>query len=128
LTCYCPNCWIQTEPDDQACPGCGFRMAAFDSLGYQGKLLLALKHPVREHRMLAIQLLGEIKSQSAVTAFGTIIEQEEDTYVLREIALALACIGGAASRGLLERLASQPSVIARRAAEDALGSLRPGGS
>ena len=90
LNHYCPICWIETGPDDSVCPGCGFRMAAFDSLGYEGKLLLALKHPIPENRMLAIQLLGELKSRPAVPAFATNIEEEEDPYVLRAIACTLA--------------------------------------
>jgi len=126
LTQYCPNCWFETGPDDRVCPSCGFLMAAFDSLGYGGKLLLALKHPIPENRILAIQLLGEIKSGSAVPAFATIIEEEEDPYILRAIAYALARIGGDPARALVARLVSHPSVIVRHSAVDALRAI-PGG-
>jgi HEAT repeat protein len=120
LTSYCPNCWIETGPDDRTCPGCGFRMAAFDALGYEGKLLLALKHPIRENRMLAMEILGEIRSRTAVPVFATIVEDEEDPYVLRAIAEALARIGDDGSRVLLARLNRHPSVIVQQAASDAL--------
>jgi HEAT repeat protein len=126
LTSYCPNCWIVTGPDDRVCPNCGFRMAAFDSLGYEGKLLLALKHPIRENRMLAIQLLGELKSRTAIPAFATIIDEEEDPYVLGAIARALARIGGHSTRALLAKLASHPSVIVRQTAADASRVMPPG--
>ena len=102
-------------------------MAAFDALGYEGKLLLALNHPMPEHRMLAIQLLGERKSRPAVSAFAIIIEEEEDPYVLRAIAQALAQIGDEPSRVLLARLSRHPSVIVHRSAEDALQAMLRGG-
>jgi HEAT repeat protein len=126
LTSYCPNCWIETRPDDRTCPGCGFRMAAFDSLGYEGKLLLALKHPIRENRMLAIEILGDIKSQTAVPAFANIIDEEEDPYVLGAIARAIVRIGGHSTRALLAKLASHPSVIVRQTAADASRVMPPG--
>jgi HEAT repeat protein len=119
LTSFCPNCWVETRPDDSECPRCGFRMAAFDALGYEGKLLLALKHPIPENRMLAIQLLGELNSQPAALVFATILDHEEDPYVLSEIVQALARIDGGKSLVILERLRSHHSVIVRKAAEDA---------
>ena len=85
ITLFCPNCWDQTRPDDSVCLRCGFRMAAFDALGYEGKLLLALKQPIPENRTLAIQLLGELKSRSAASAFATIIDEEGDPYALGAI-------------------------------------------
>jgi HEAT repeat protein len=94
-------------------------MAAFDALGYEGKLLLALKHPIPENRMLAIQLLGERESRSAVSVFATILDQEEDPYVIRAIALALARIGTGESRTILGRLRSHRSVVVRKTAADA---------
>ncbi len=53
-------------------------MAAFDALGYEGRLLLALKHPIPENRMVAIRLLGEIGSRSAVAVFVGILDEEDD--------------------------------------------------
>jgi predicted amidophosphoribosyltransferase len=123
LISYCPNCWIEIGPQDSVCPNCGFRMAAFDTLGYEGKLLLALKHPITENRTLAIQLLGEIKSRSAVSAFATLLDEEEDPYILRAITCALARIGGDPARAVLSRLISHPSGLVRQTAEDARHAL-----
>ncbi len=78
-----------------------------------------------EHRMLAIQVLGERKSRPAVPSFATIIEEEGDPYELRAIAQALAQIGDEASRVLLARLSRHPSVIVRRAAEEAIRAMPP---
>jgi len=115
LTYFCPNCWAETRPDDSVCALCGFQMAAFDALGYEGKLLLPLKHPIRENRTLAIQLLGELKSRAATTVFANIIGEEEDPYTLGAIVHALAQIGGEESWTILRRLRSHPSVIVRNA-------------
>jgi hypothetical protein len=93
-------------------------MAAFNALGYEGKLLLALKHPIRENRMLAIQLLGELNSRWAASAFASIIDEEDDPYALSAIVRALARIGGEESKGIVRRLRSHPSVIVRNAIED----------
>jgi HEAT repeat protein len=127
-TCFCPNCWVETGPHDPVCPSCGFRMAAFDALGYEGKLLLALKHPIPDNRLLAIQLLGELKSRSAVSVFATAVDEEQDPYVLGAIARALAVVGSNAARAILARLRSHPSVIVRSAAEDAYRALTEGDS
>jgi len=118
MTFFCPNCWADTRLDDSVCTQCGFRMAAFDALGYEGKLLLALKHPITEKRTLAIQLLGELKSRSAALVFATIIDEEEDLYALSAIVHALARIGDERSRAILGRLRSHPSVIVRKAIAD----------
>ena len=68
---------------------------------------------------MAIQLLGELKSQPAALVFATILDQEEDPYVLSEIVRALARIGEGESWAILGRLRSHHSVIVRKAVEDA---------
>jgi HEAT repeat protein len=118
LTYFCPNCWVETCPHDSICPRCGFRLAAFDALGYAGKLLLALKHPIPGDRMLAIQLLGELKSRPAALALTTVIDVEEDPYALSAIVHALSQIGGAESWAVLGRLRLHQSVIVRNAIEE----------
>ncbi len=115
---FCPTCWVETPPDEFECPRCGFQMSAFDALGYEGKLLLTLKHPIHENRMLAVQLLGELNSRWAASAFATIIDKEEDPYVLAAIVHSLAGIGGGESRAVLGQLRSHPSVIVQNAIED----------
>jgi hypothetical protein len=80
LRTFCPNCRDEPKADESVRPGSGFRMAAFDALGCERKFLVALKHPIPETRMLAIQLLCAIRSRSAVAAVATILEREEDPY------------------------------------------------
>jgi hypothetical protein len=66
LTYFCPKCCAEAGNDAPECPRCGFRMADFDALPYESKLILAQKHPIRENRMLAIQILGKLRSQQAI--------------------------------------------------------------
>jgi HEAT repeat protein len=98
-------------------------MAAFDALGYEGKPLLALKHPIPETRILAIQLLGELKSLAATRVFAAILDEEDDHYILREITCALARINDESARALLGRLSCHPSIMVRQTAVDACRAM-----
>ena len=57
MTLFCPSCWVKTCLDASICSRCGFRLPSVDAFGHVGKLLLALKHPVPEHRSLSDVLL-----------------------------------------------------------------------
>ncbi|MBX6312903.1 MAG: HEAT repeat domain-containing protein [Isosphaeraceae bacterium] len=129
LTYFCPSCWAEIGPDISACPGCGCRMAEYDALPFEAKLILALKHPIRENRMLAIQLLGERRchSASAIPAFEAALREEEAPYILGEVARALARIGGNEGRGIISPLRSHPSAIIRSMAEDSWSELTEAG-
>jgi hypothetical protein len=117
LMYYCPNCWAEIGPDVAACPRCGYRMADYDTLPFESKLILTLKHPIRENRMLAIQLLGERRCRGAIPAFEAILREETDPYVLGEIARASAWIGDDEGRTIVSRLRSHPSAVVRGMAE-----------
>jgi hypothetical protein len=68
--------------------------------------------------MMAIVLLGELKSNHAALAFATVVDEEDDPYALRAIVYALARIGGELSWDVIRRLRFQPSIIVRNAIED----------
>ena len=78
---------------------CQWPFCEHPSLDFHGwppdeKLRLALTHPVRENRMLAIELLGESADPSALSAFREPLATESDPHILVEIARAVARIGG----------------------------------
>lgn len=98
------------------CPHCGYAISEYESLSYEKKLICALKHPVRENRMTAVQILGELRSHMALPAFTSILEKEEDFYVIREIIQALNKIGGEESKELLRRLKTHKSKLVRKTA------------
>ena len=120
MPAYCPSCWNEINPGDDSCPYCSYRMRDYDGLSYEMKLLYALDHPIRETRMMAIELLGELKSTAALPAFRTILRAEDDVYIIREIARSLACIGNDESRALLANLKNHRASLVSRLADKLL--------
>jgi HEAT repeat protein len=123
VTFFCPDCGTTVEATAPACPACGsdFRAHAGDS--YEQKLILALRHPIREHRMMAIQVLGELRSTAAVGPLKGILAAETDYFVVREALTALARIDSADSRAAVAAAASgHPSRLLQ---EFALRLLEP---
>lgn len=114
---FCPNCWKEITKEANACPHCGYVIAEYESLSYEKKLINALHHPVRENRMMAIQVLGELHSRDALPIFASILETEEDYYVIRQIMLALEKIGGTESKKMLLHLQTHKSKLIRSAAK-----------
>ncbi len=65
----------------------------------------ALKHPVRENRLLAIRLLGRLRTAAALPHFERLLETEEDVYVLLEVLQALCLMETPESQKLLAKTA-----------------------
>ncbi len=120
LTYFCPDCWHETDGQVDVCPNCGYDLSAYEQLPYEQKLLCAVRHPVQDIRLLAIQLLGQLRSAAAVPVFQAVLGSEENIFVLREIAWALAQIGDPSSQKLLEQLASHRLPMVQRLARDLL--------
>ena len=107
LTYFCPQCWRELDAQATVCPYCGYDLAAYEQLPFEQKLLRAVRHPVQDNRIVAIQSLGRMRSEAAVVVFASVLASEESFFVIREIAFALAQIGNEQSRELLERLAAR---------------------
>jgi hypothetical protein len=99
LTCFCPECWKETESQNIKCAHCGCNISQHNNLSYEEKLLAALRHQIRENRMLAIQLLG-FEKPTCFTCLSIHAETERDFCVVREIAWSLAKIGSAESEDI----------------------------
>lgn len=126
---YCPACWHQIHEEGTCCLMCGYDLSDDAALPYEEKLFHALKHPIRENRMMAIQILGERRSYGAVSRLAAILETESDVYVIREIMHALSQIGNESSRDLIEQLKTHPSKLVReKAAQTASVLSRQDGS
>jgi HEAT repeat protein len=115
---FCPGCWAETQESDVVCATCGFNLTNYARLPYEEKLILALNHPIRESCMMAIRLLGDLKSNRAVATFEAMLETEEDFYLVREIVWSLQKIGTARSREIIQRLRYHPSGLVRRVVEE----------
>ena len=120
LRFFCPGCWMEIGEKADRCPQCGYALKDFQGLSYEKKLLMALHHPLRENRMMAIRILGNLASQATVSALGDLLACEKDYYVIREIIGSLLKIGGTEAIQRIERLQGHPSEMVRKLVKMAL--------
>lgn len=113
---FCPQCWEEIPESALDCPHCRYDLSSYERLSYEEKLILSLRHPVRENRMMAIRLLGELKSEGALAALESVLESEEEFYVLRQTIYALAKMGNAESMQMIRSLRKHPSRLVRTVA------------
>jgi hypothetical protein len=111
---FCPKCWGEIEENASICARCRYDLTGYGRLPYEEKLILALRHSIRENRRLAIQLLGDLRSMKAITVFESILQHETDFYVIREIVRSLRKIGGKDSEQLLSSLSEHSSSLVRK--------------
>ncbi len=121
---FCPRCWSELKRNYRKCPVCGYDIREFERLNYEDKLIVALKHPVREFRINAIRLLGRMKSEKALDYFEQIIEKEKDVFILKEVAEALSKIDTERGEKLLRRLAEHRAVVVSREAKRHLENFK----
>jgi len=117
LPITCPRCWKEIDSSASSCPSCHFNVTDYQSLHVEEKVLFSLKHPIRENRVLAIKLLGEMKSRRAVCAFRELLVEEREPDVVIQVALAAARIGGREARELISGLKSHDSALVEEVAE-----------
>ena len=125
-TFFCPFCGKASPLDDQICSQCGTSLDHWREYPFEERLLLTLRHPLPEHQMMAIRILGQRKYERAVPVFAEMIAAGQDVYVLKEIVVALSQMDTADSRQVLEKLRSHPSPVVRQAWID-LGRQAPEG-
>lgn len=116
MTHFCPECWSQLKPDEIVCPYCKFDLAGYSGRPYE-ELIRALRHPIPENRAMAIQLLGELRSERALGALESILRGDSDFYVLREVLHALAKMDSLQIRATLLSATHHPSKLVSRLAE-----------
>jgi len=103
LTYYCPNCWESIEKSETSCPHCGYKIEKFNQSSFEDKLLAALHHSLPERRIMAAQILGNLKSEKALLEFQKIINSDETNYFfLRAILLATVKIKNPIRETILE--------------------------
>ena len=127
-TFFCPSCGKQGPDDDAVCPSCGKSTRHWREHAFEERLLLTLHHPIQEHRMMAIQILGQRKYERAVPVFAEMVAAGQDVYTLREIVNALSQIGTNDSRQLIMQLRDLPSPVVRKACEEVITTFPEGDS
>jgi len=115
ITYFCPFCWAEGSTDLQVCPVCGKGLDSWRQTPYEERLLHSLNHPIPAQRMIAIQILGQLRFEPALPVFAHLVTTETDVYLLREIVFSLSLLCTDESRRLLERLNHHPSVVVRKA-------------
>ena len=118
-TFFCPFCGKQGPDDAQVCSQCGKSIEHWREHAFEERLLLTLHHPIREHRMVAIQILGQRKYERAVPVFAEMVAAGQDVYTLRGIVHALSQINTNDSRQLIMQLRDLPSPVVRTACDEA---------
>jgi len=117
-TFYCPNCWRWSPTVQEVCPACGYTLADYHALSYDERLIRAVRHPIRENRMIAVELLGKRRYAPAVAVFAGLLSKERDYYMIREVARALCRIDTPESRAVLDRLRCHSSPLVRALLEE----------
>jgi HEAT repeat protein len=121
ITYYCPNCWQEISEQDEICPFCGYPLEDYSRLPLEEKLLMSLRHPALDSRMMAVQILGNLGSTRALPQFEIILsDPETDIYLLREVIQALSRIQHPKSADLLQKVMTHSSPLIRRLAEEHL--------
>jgi HEAT repeat protein len=122
VTHWCPFCWAETFESALRCDDCG---AALRGLSYTQKLALALRHPIRDHRMMAAEALGRLRASEAVPELVRALDRETDFYFLREILRALAAISTTESLAAIQGATQHDSRLVARAAREQLETRTP---
>ena len=113
ITYFCPNCWAEIEHDAVRCQSCGYNTTEYSQLPYEEKLILALNHPVRADRLLAIRLLGNLRSSVSLPHLKLVLDEGDDFYLMREVMIALTKIGSPESREILSDATKHDSALVR---------------
>ncbi len=96
-----------------------------DTLSYDERLVLALRHSVTEYRVTAARILGQRGAVTALPAFKRIIETEHDYYLLREVLYALLNIKDPLSAELMQQAAEHPSRLVSQLAQELSTRIQP---
>jgi len=126
ITYYCPNCWKIVKQNQTTCPECGFALEKFSELSYEDKLLSSLRHTVLERRIIAAQILGDLKNTKALKEFKKIVEsQDTDYFFMRVVLTAVASYDHPDRKMILENATNNPSNLISTLAEELLSKSNP---
>jgi hypothetical protein len=126
MTFFCPFCGKQSPDDEQVCPRCGKSLNHWREHPFEERLLLTLRNPLQEHRMMAIRILGQKRYKRAVPVFEEMITANQDVYTLQEIVFALSQIDTRDSHLLMAKLRDHPSPVVRTACDATAVALPDG--
>jgi hypothetical protein len=113
-TFFCPQCWKEIPESALECPHCCYDLSGYERLSYEEKLILALRHPLPENQLMAVRLLGDLRSVRAVDCFQKMLAIETEFYLVREVVRSLRRIGTAEAAAAVMGLRGHPSHLVRK--------------
>lgn len=82
-TFYCSTCWHESDVFSPSCPNCGNLNTYCSEETYAGTLMNCLNHPVRDYRLIAVQVLGKIRYAPAEPHLVSIVHSEQDKEMIQ---------------------------------------------
>lgn len=123
ITYFCPNCWHTVSEEDKKCPHCGYDLTLFHSLPYEKKLVMGLRHPIREVKLSVFYTIVKKNLYDALPDIEKTMEEEENPMVLVEMVKALALMKTPKILGLLQKLTRHRYPIVQHQARLTLDNL-----
>jgi len=121
---FCSKCFAESDPGACTCGRCGADLAQ-SAAEFEDKLLGALHHPIPDHQMTAVRVLGERQSTRAISEFAALLGGDVDYYLAREILLALRRIASPESERVLVEATRHRSRLVRMFAKKLASTRRP---
>jgi hypothetical protein len=120
-TYYCWRCYATNKRSSGPCVSCGESIEAPEEASYEDRLIWALRHPLPGRQMMAAQILGELREQSAARPLRELVGEAKDPFLAAQALKSLVAITGADTlRDLLEPLAATGAPAVSRVALQAL--------
>ncbi len=123
VTYYCPSCWSEVG-SASVCPACGADLQHYVKERYEEKLIRALHHPEPTVPVRAAMILGDLRSKASVEPLIEVAASSRDPYIQEAAVDALGHIGDLRALHCLEQLSREGVVRVRRAAQQAIKTLK----
>jgi HEAT repeat protein len=119
---FCWSCYGQVTQPSGRCPHCGGEISPPRQADYAERLIWALRHPLAQVRLSAVEVLGRRREPRAVPPLRDLVQsQGADPYLAAAALAALVRIQGTEACGdLLRRAADSGTAPLRRLARSLL--------
>lgn len=127
-TFFCPSCFAEIDAARSTCTQCSADVQAGRDRAYPQRLLHALKHPLSDIRMTAIEALAKLQPECAAMAFADCaLEHPRDPVQGVAILRALERLPrNPAWAAAVSRLVDHPAAVVGRGAQTLLDSVPAG--
>lgn len=127
-TFFCPSCFAEIDAASSTCTQCGADVQAGRDRAYPQRLLHALKHPLSDIRMTAIEALAQLQPEGAAMALADCaLEHPRDPVQGVAILRALERLPrNPAWAAAVSRLVDHPAAVVGRGAQALLDSVPAG--